>query len=206
MGRLTVWVLGQALARCAAWSAAGRQIRVSVNVSVSDLIDAGFPDTVADLLSQAGLGAESLMLEITETSIIDAFERAKHAVDELRKLGIKVSIDDFGAGFTSLAYLNDLSVAEMKLDRRFVAPLARGVRSRDLDLVRATIGLGHALGLDVVAEGVEDDYTLHVLKDLGCDTAPGYGIGRPAPADELSFGPRPGSSNEQNPVAALSAV
>jgi diguanylate cyclase (GGDEF)-like protein len=206
MGKVTAWVLREALSQCAAWSGAGRQIRMSVNVSVSDLIDPGLADTVAELLSRAGLGAESLMLEITETAIIDEFDRAKHAVDELHKLGIKVSIDDFGAGFTSLAYLNDLSVAEMKLDRRFVLPLARGIRSRDRDLVRATIELGHALGLDVVAEGVEDQHTLDLLAGLGCDIAQGYAIGRPTPAAELSLTRRPEASNEQNAATALAGL
>jgi diguanylate cyclase (GGDEF)-like protein len=187
MGRLTRWVLEQALAQCAAWRTAGRHVRVSVNVSVSDLVDPGFPASVAQLLSRARLGAESLMLEITETSIIDEFERAKHAVENLRALGVKVSIDDFGAGFTSLAYLNDLSVAEMKLDRRFIVPLAGGRRTRDAELVRATIKLGHALGLDVVAEGVEDDGALRLLRELGCDIAQGYGIARPRPAAEVRF-------------------
>jgi diguanylate cyclase (GGDEF)-like protein len=187
MGRLTHWVLQQALAQCAAWRAAGRHVRISVNISTGDLVDPQFPDTVEGLLSRERLGAESLILEITETSIIDEFERAKHAVEKLRELGIKVSIDDFGAGFTSLAYLNDLAVAEMKLDRRFIVPLAGGVGTRDAELVRATIELGHALGLDVVAEGVEDDGALDLLRELGCDIAQGYGIGRPTPAAELSF-------------------
>ena len=122
---------------------------------------------------------EALVLEITETSIIQEFERAKHAVARLRELGVQVSIDDFGAGFTSLAYLNDLAVGELKLDRRFIVPLSGGRRSRDSELVRATIDLGHALGLRIVAEGVEDAATLELLSELGCDIAQGYGIGRP---------------------------
>jgi EAL domain-containing protein (putative c-di-GMP-specific phosphodiesterase class I) len=156
-------------------------------VTVGDLVDPDFPGAIAELLAQERLGPESLMLEITETSIIEEFERAKHAVEKLRELGVKVSIDDFGAGFTSLAYLNDLSVSEMKLDRRFIVPLASGIRARDADLVRATVDLGHALDLDVVAEGVEDGRTLSLLRDLGCDIAQGYRIGPPAPAGEVVF-------------------
>lgn len=136
MGRLTRQVLAQALEQCAAWHAAVHRVHVSVNVSVGDLLDPDFPDAVAALLSDAHPGAESLMLEVTETSIIDELERAKHAVDRFRHLGVRVSIDDFGAGFTLLAYL------------------------------------GHALGLDVVAEGVENDRALDLLRDLGCDPAP----------------------------------
>jgi diguanylate cyclase len=197
MDRLSRWVLEQALAQCAAWRSAGREVRISVNVTVGDLVNPAFPAMIEELLSHERLGAAWLMLEITETSIIDEFERARQAVEKLRDLGVKVSIDDFGAGFTSLAYLNELSVAEMKLDRRFIQPLAGGVRTRDAELVRATIELGHALGLDVVAEGVEDDDTLDLLRELGCDIAQGYGIRRPAPAAEIDFDQRPAS----NPIA-----
>jgi diguanylate cyclase (GGDEF)-like protein len=194
MGRLTRWVLHHALAQCAAWRAEGRHVRMSVNVSVGDLLDPEFPGTVAKLLSGQRLDAGALMLEITETSIIDEFERAKAAVEKLRALGVAVSIDDFGAGFTSLAYLNDLPVAEMKLDRRFSAPLTGGARTRDAKLVRATIELGHALGLDVVAEGVEDRDALDLLRELGCDIAQGYGIGRPVPAADVIVDRRPQSA------------
>lgn len=134
------------------------------------------------------------MLEITETSIIDEFQRARDAVARLRELGVHVSIDDFGAGFTSLAYLSDLGVRQMKLDRRFIGPLAGGVRSRDSELVRATIELGHALDLQVVAEGVEDSSALALLREFGCDLAQGYGICRPAPAAELELDPVPAQS------------
>jgi diguanylate cyclase len=189
MGKLTRWVLAQALSECSAWRAAGRQMRVSVNVCAGDLTDPDFPHTVAALLARELLSPESLMLEITETSIIDEFERVKDAVGRLRELGVQVSIDDFGAGFTSLAYLSRLPVGELKLDRRFISPLAGGTRSRDSELVRATIELGHALGLQVVAEGVEDAGALELLRDLGCDIAQGYGIGRPVPAHELELDP-----------------
>jgi diguanylate cyclase len=189
MGLLTRWVLTTALAQCAAWRAAGRGVRVSVNISAGDLVDPKFADTVAWLLGQARLPPSSLMLEITETSIIEEFERARHAVARLRRLGVHVSIDDFGAGFTSLAYLSDLTVSELKLDRRFISPLAGGVRSRDSDMARATIELGHALGLKVVAEGVEDGGALALLREFGCDIAQGYGIGRPAPAAALKLLP-----------------
>ncbi len=191
MGRLTVWVLERALAQCAAWHAAGRAIRVSVNISVSDLLDPSFPATVKSLLADARVAPDALTIEITETCIIDEFERAREAVASLRALGVRLSIDDFGAGFTSLAYLNELAVEQLKLDRRFIAPLAGGARSRDSELVRATIELGHALGLQVVAEGIEDENALALLRELGCDVGQGYGIGRPVPAGQLVLGPRP---------------
>ncbi|MGI8507331.1 MAG: putative bifunctional diguanylate cyclase/phosphodiesterase [Solirubrobacteraceae bacterium] len=187
MDELTRWVLAQALAECSAWRAAGRELRVSVNVAAVDLTDPEFPGTVGALLARERLSPDSLVLEITETSIIEEFERARDAVGRLRELGVQVSIDDFGAGFTSLAYLDDLAVGEMKLDRRFITPLAGGVRSRDAELVRATIELGHALGLQVVAEGVEDSASLELLRELGCDIAQGFGIGPPVPAAELEL-------------------
>jgi EAL domain-containing protein (putative c-di-GMP-specific phosphodiesterase class I) len=98
-----------------------------------------------------------------------------------------VSIDDFGAGFTSLAYLSRLAVGELKLDRAFLSGLTGADGTRDLDLVRATIQLAHALGLVVVAEGVEECSTLDLLEAMGCDLAQGYHMGRPAPASALSF-------------------
>jgi len=105
----------------------------------------------------------------------------------LRGLGLVVSIDDFGAGFTSLAYLNKLAVGELKLDRAFIAGLTANANERDTELVRATIHLGHALGLRVVAEGIEDAPTLDLLTSLGCDLAQGYFISKPKPAGELSL-------------------
>lgn len=188
MAKLTSWVLIEALGQCAAWRAAGRQVRVSVNICAADLIDEEFPNMVSALLARELLSPDSVVLEITETSIIEQFDRAQHAVARLRALGLQVSIDDFGAGFTSLAYLSSLAVGELKLDRRFISPLAGGGRSRDSELVRATIELGHALDLQVVAEGVEDTGALELLRSLGCDVAQGYGIGRPVPASELELG------------------
>jgi diguanylate cyclase len=187
MGRLTRRVLADALTQCAAWHAAGRWVRVSVNISVGDLLDPGFAAMVASLLAERRMPAEALTIEITETSIIAEFERAQQAVAALRALGVGVSIDDFGAGFTSLAYLNELAVDELKLDRRFIAPLAGGARGRDAELVQATIALGHALGLRVVAEGIEDADALELLRELRCDVAQGYAIGRPVPAAECAL-------------------
>jgi len=100
-----------------------------------------------------------------------------------------VSIDDFGAGYTSLAYLSNLSVRELKLDCALITGLGLGREERDLELVRATIDLGHALGLRVVAEGIEDTATLDLLRELGCDVAQGYLISQPMPATDLSFRP-----------------
>jgi EAL domain-containing protein (putative c-di-GMP-specific phosphodiesterase class I) len=126
-------------------------------------------------------------VEITETTVISDFERCQRVTAELAELGCVVSIDDFGAGFTSLPFLSRLAVGEVKLDRTFLSGLVADDGSRDLALVRATIELAHNLGLKVVAEGVEEGTTLELLGTVGCDLAQGYHIGRPTPATAISF-------------------
>jgi len=185
MPALTAIVLEQALSQCAAWHAAGRPMTVSVNVSVTNLLDPEFINSVTAALARHHLPASSLMLEVTETTIIRDFDRCKLLIAQLRDLGLGVSIDDFGAGFTSLAYLGRLAVSELKLDRTFITGLATGDKQRDLALVRATIDLGHALQMRVVAEGIEDRATLDLLAGVGCDVAQGYFISRPMPAQDL---------------------
>jgi diguanylate cyclase (GGDEF)-like protein len=187
MQALTTWVLGEAMAQCAAWRSTGRMLAVSVNVTTTNLLQEGFTDLVVDLLKQNGLPGEALVIEITETSIITDFARSKAVIEELRDLDIIVSIDDFGAGFTSLAYLSSLAVGELKLDRAFISGLSGDGKERDLELVRATIQLGHDMRLRVVAEGIEDVATLDLLSALGCDLAQGYYISRPMPANKLAF-------------------
>jgi EAL domain-containing protein (putative c-di-GMP-specific phosphodiesterase class I) len=123
----------------------------------------------------------------------------------LRDLGVVVSVDDFGAGFTSLAHLSSLAVKELKLDRVFISRLTSPDGSRDLNLVRATIELGHALGLRIVAEGIEDLETLELLSELGCDLGQGYFIGVPKPADHLAFRPQPFAPANQTPHQASAA-
>ena len=187
MGALTSVVLDEALFQCATWRAAGKELSVSVNISASDLLNPDFPDLVAGLLAGYGLGPEMLVLEMTETTAIADFERSQHAIQKLHDLGLVVSVDDFGAGFTSLAYLGSLAVKELKLDRSFITRLAESKEGRDLALVRATVELAHALGLRVVAEGVEDDRCLSLLSGLRCDLVQGYVISKPRPADELEL-------------------
>jgi len=187
MQRITAWVLATAVSQCATWRAAGQLSAVAVNVSPSNLLEPGFVDTVREVLESHDLPAEGLVLEITETSVIAEFEIARRVIEELRDLGIVVSIDDFGAGVTSLAYLSDLAVRELKLDRSFIIRMTEGTGLRDLELVRSTIELGHSMGLRIVAEGIEDPETLEMLAEFGCDIAQGYCISRPKPADELAF-------------------
>jgi diguanylate cyclase len=187
MAELTEWVLDHAIAQCAEWQGQGREIAVSVNISPTNLLDPDFPGVVDKILERHGVSARSLVLEITEHCVIREFERAKGVVERLRASGVMVSIDDFGSGFTSLAYLSGLAVGQLKLDRGFVTRLATIRNDRDLQLVRSTIDLGHALDMDVVAEGIEDRETLDLLRELGCDVAQGFLIGYPELADALSL-------------------
>jgi diguanylate cyclase len=187
MKSLTALVLDLALSQCSAWWTSGRYLAVSVNISSKNLLDVGFTDEVLRQLDEHHLPPEALVLEITETSIITDFEASQAVITRLLEVGVVVSIDDFGAGYTSLAYLSNLAVKELKLDCAMITGLGSDREERDLELVRATIDLGHAMGLRVVAEGIEDDSTLELLRELGCDVAQGYLISRPMPASELAF-------------------
>jgi EAL domain-containing protein (putative c-di-GMP-specific phosphodiesterase class I) len=161
-----------------------------------------------DTLSHHNVPPSALILEITETSIIRDFDRCKVVIMELRSLGLGVSIDDFGAGVTSLAYLGSLAVSELKLDRSFLTRLATGDTERNLALVRATIALGHKLNMRVVAEGIEDLAALDLLAAIGCDLAQGYYISQPMLAKDLvlptqQFGAvRESQSEELHPAQA----
>ncbi|MGA8208265.1 MAG: EAL domain-containing protein [Candidatus Dormiibacterota bacterium] len=202
MRALTTIVLDKALTQCASWRASGHDLTVSVNISITNLLDAEFIDLVGEQLLTHQVPASNLILEITETTIVRDFERCKSVIAQLRGMGVGISVDDFGAGFTSLAYLGNLAVSELKLDRTFITGLGTG-QATDAALVRATIDLGHALGLRVVAEGIEDNATLTVLTGMGCDLAQGFFIGRPVPADQLTD--RPGFGSSAQALAALRA-
>jgi diguanylate cyclase len=185
MRTITNIVLEEALSQCAAWRVAGGPLVVSVNISPTGLLDPGFSDLVRLLLKRNGLPADVLVIEITENCVIADLETSRAVIQELRDLGVVISIDDFGAGFTSLACLGSLAVGELKLDRLFVDGLVAPERARDADLVRATIDLAHTMGLRVVVEGIEDQATLDLVADFRCELVQGYFISPPRPADEL---------------------
>jgi EAL domain-containing protein (putative c-di-GMP-specific phosphodiesterase class I) len=187
MPALTALLLDNALAQGSKWAEARPSLTVSVNISATNLLDHGFTDLVRSLLSRHRFPPSRLALEITETSVIENFEQAKLVIGELASIGVIVSVDDYGAGFTAISYLSSLAVRELKLDMRLITGLASASRERDRELVRSTIELGHALGLRVVAEGIEDEATLDLLRQLKCDFAQGYFISRPVPADEVLF-------------------
>jgi diguanylate cyclase len=190
MPSLTALLLNDAFEQAAAWRAAGHNLTISVNLSPTNLLDAGFVDLLKHLLDLHKVPSRAINLEITETSVIENFEESKRVIEELDRLGFVVSVDDFGAGFTSLSYLSSLTVKELKLDAKLVTGIAADERYRDRDLVRSTINLGHSLGLRVVAEGVEDAATIDLMRELGADLGQGYFIGRPALAGEIDFSSR----------------
>ena len=181
---LTRWVLGEALRQCGAWERAGLRCGVAVNLSAWDLRDAGTLGTVEGLLAGAGLGPERLGLEITESALLGEDARGRGALERLRGRGVRVALDDFGTGYASLAYLRELPVDELKVDRSFVRRL--GEDATDAAIVGAIVALGHALGLEVVAEGVETAAAWEALARLGCDLAQGYYLSRPLPAAGLA--------------------
>ncbi len=176
-------VLAVALRDLASWRARGAALGVSVNVSPSDVRDEGLIDAVAAALMETGLPGDALTIEVTESAIMQDPQRARAVFAGLRELGVRLAIDDYGTGYSSLEYLYRLPINELKLDRTFIQDLVTDGRAAAI--VRSTIDLTHALGLRMVAEGVEDEPTLAVLRDLGTDLVQGWHVGRPVPAADL---------------------
>jgi diguanylate cyclase (GGDEF)-like protein len=181
---MTNWVLGRALEQCSQWRRQGRDLSVSVNLSALTLHNRDFPATVRGLLDRWQVSPDRLVLEITESAIILDATRAGETLDALHQMGVTLSIDDFGTGYTSLAYIRKLPVSELKVDKSYVMNMRQN--ADDAVIVRTIIELAHNLDLRVVAEGVEDSETFDMLAGLGCDTAQGYYMGRPADIATLS--------------------
>ncbi len=175
---LTSWVLRAAVADQERWAAGGVRVPVAVNLSAR-VLHANLVDEIAALL-----GRGTLELEVTESAAMRDPERALTVLRRLAGLGVRLSVDDFGTGHSSLAYLARLPVAALKIDREFVAGLDTDAANRSI--VSTTVELGQQLGLQVVAEGAEDEATLAILRTLGCDLAQGFGIARPMPADAVT--------------------
>jgi diguanylate cyclase (GGDEF)-like protein len=184
IGPLTRHVLERSIEQCAHWHADGRPLTVAVNLSVRDLLDRELPRHIERMLDQYGLSAEALQLEMTESMLMADPDRTLETVVGLRDLGVRVAVDDFGTGFSSLANLKRLPINELKIDRSFISPLLN--EESDLIIVRSTINLGHDLGLKVIAEGVEDELTLKRLAGLGCDLAQGYHLSPPLSGDSFN--------------------
>ena len=176
---LTTYVLDAALTQAKTWLDAGQPLMVSVNLSARNLLDEGLPNEVAGLLASTGVPAELLELEVTESAIMTEPVRAQRLLEALAALGVRLSIDDFGAGYTSLGQLKHLPVTELKIDKSFVMTMTEDT-SNSL-IVHSVVDLGHNLGLTIVAEGVESAAALALLGDYDCDIAQGYHLSRPIP-------------------------
>jgi diguanylate cyclase (GGDEF)-like protein len=181
---LTNWVVNAALAECKRWQDDGYALKLAVNVSARNLLDASFADDVLDLLARWDLPASCLLLEVTESAIMLDPARAEAILSRFAEMGIELAIDDFGAGYTSMAALGTLPVQELKIDRSLVSQMS--VSAGDALIVKAIIDLGHSLGLRTVAEGVEDADTLQRLGIMGCDVAQGFHLARPMSGARLS--------------------
>ena len=180
---LTRWVIAEGLRAMAAWRAAGHELGLAVNLSVRNLYDPDLVPHLARQLAQSGIDPEDLVLELTETELMDDPRLAREVFTALGDLGVSTAIDDFGTGYSSLTYLRDLPLQEIKIDRSFVSEMHR--RSDEFTIVRSMIDLGHNLGLEVVAEGVEQADHLKLLGRLGCDLAQGFHISNPLPLPDL---------------------
>ncbi len=181
---LTDWVVGEALRQSAVWAGVGHPQRISINVGAKTIGASSHLETViARAAADRGVPASQLTVEVTETDVMTDPTRASQTLASIKKLGVRVAMDDFGTGYSSLGYLNELPLDDVKIDRSFISRLVRDPQTSSI--VRAAIDLSHALGLDAVAEGVEDAATLERLVLLGCDRAQGYFIARPMPADAV---------------------
>jgi diguanylate cyclase (GGDEF)-like protein len=180
---LTMRLLHQAIGEWHEWHAEGTKLVLAVNISARHLMSRDFVHEIDELLEEARIVPACLKLEITETTIMADPRRAEDVVRALSRLGVMIAIDDFGTGYSSLAYLNRLAVDQVKIDRSFVAGMCTSESSAVI--VRSMIALAHSLGLEVVAEGVEDQDTMQALAEAGCDKAQGYFISRPRPADDF---------------------
>jgi len=201
MRKISNRVLSMALQQVRWWREDGMPLTVAVNLSTTNLLDIELVGTVERLLANDGLPAEALILEITESALVDSV-RSRNTVAALQRLGIRISLDDYGTGWSSLARLQEVSVDELKLDRIFVSRLAHDARS--VAIVRSTVALAHNLGADLVAEGVENQATLNALRRYGCNITQGYVHTPPLPPDDLrnwianhAPNPHPSRANER---------
>jgi EAL domain-containing protein (putative c-di-GMP-specific phosphodiesterase class I) len=195
------WVLEQACRQAAAWEADGKGIAVSVNVSAYQLDRPEFVEDVRRALQTAGIAPSSLTVEITETTLMRNMPAAVEQLEAIRALGVRVAIDDFGTGYASLSNLLRVPVDILKIDMSFVAALSAGGQSRKL--LEAVLGVGQALSLAVVAEGIEEQSHMRALEDMGCEMAQGYFMAMPEQAQviERLLGPRASRPSVASPAA-----
>jgi diguanylate cyclase (GGDEF)-like protein len=183
MGDLTRWVIDAALGQSRAWHEQGFEVPIAINLAAANILDAALPDAVAERLAHHGVPGERLTCELSEHTVMADPRRATEVLERLRALGVRLSLDDFGTGQSSLAYLKRLPLDEVKIDRAFVSGMAGD--TSDALIVRSTIDLARDLGLEVVAEGVEGEDVLERLRALRCHEAQGFHLSRPLPPDAL---------------------
>ncbi|MBS9403466.1 EAL domain-containing protein [Halomonas sp. TRM85114] len=181
--RLTHWMLDTVCRQLRTWDQQGCSLVAAVNLSAKDVADISLPARLCACLAEYAIGPERLRLEITESAIMQDPEHASRQLDELRRAGLRIAVDDFGTGYSSLAQLKRLPVQELKIDKSFILKLEES--ADDEIIVRSTIELGHNLGLEIVAEGVETAAARSLLERLGCDTLQGYLISRPLAAERI---------------------
>jgi EAL domain-containing protein (putative c-di-GMP-specific phosphodiesterase class I) len=184
MRLLTRRVVDDVVTQLARWSASGSTLRAALNVSVRDLHTGEIAEQIAERLAQHGVRPDRLQLEITEGALMADPRRVLDTIGKLHRIGVAIALDDFGTGYSSMQHLRRLPLSEVKVDRSFVLGMADD--PDDAAIVRSMIELAGALGLRVVAEGVEDERTWRLLHAAGCDVAQGWFFARPMPADELT--------------------
>ena len=178
-------ILRRACEQNVAWQSAGLPpITVSVNVSARQLKERSLVQTVQRALDDSGLGPEHLVLEITESVLVESIEATTKVLQRLRSIGVRLSIDDFGTGYSSLSYLKHFAVNHLKIDKSFVQDIASS--QTDAAIASGIIAMGHSLGLKVIAEGVETDAQLELLRAAGCDEVQGFLFGRPVPEEAVA--------------------
>jgi EAL domain-containing protein (putative c-di-GMP-specific phosphodiesterase class I) len=177
------FVLEQALAQLARWRARKPNMTLSVNISARQLRDPALPAVLSEAIAKAELDPAAICLEIAETAVASDRQDVLSALGNLKLTGVRIALDDFGAGASSLSALRDLPIDALKIHESFTRPV--GQSPQDSSVVGALVDLGHALGLDVVAEGVESATQLEQLRELGCDAAQGYAIAAPVSEEQL---------------------
>lgn len=180
---LTRWSLNASLRHVAALHRGRCPLDVAINLSPKVFVEHGFAEHILSALEIWGVPAESAIVEITETALLTDLDMSVRGLRRLRDRGVRVAIDDFGTGYASFAYLRHFPATELKIDRSFVSAMTSDVRTEQL--VRAMVEVAHRLGMEAVAEGVENEETLLRLVEMDCDVVQGYHIGRPMPADEF---------------------
>jgi EAL domain-containing protein (putative c-di-GMP-specific phosphodiesterase class I) len=184
ISRLTEWVVKTAISQLSDWARQGRDIGISLNVSVVDILDLGLPELIRRETARVNIEPAKITLEITESVLMLYTRQGIDVLKTLRDLGVNISIDDFGTGYSSLQHLKELPVAELKIDKSFVIDMIED--EDDAVIVRSIIDLAHNLGLSVVAEGIEGEETLNIIQVLGCDYGQGFHISRPVSASDVS--------------------